>query len=83
MERAGITVDAEVFFRRSIGGNTPVHMYEPTAALDAESETELLNTICSLKQEEKCILLITHRASRLHIADRILCIEGGGLIREG
>ena len=50
---------------------------EPTAALDAESETKILNTVSKLKQEVKCILLITHKSSTLHIADRILRIHGG------
>ena len=50
---------------------------EPTAALDAESETKILNTVSKLKQEGKCILLITHKSSSLHIADRILRIDGG------
>lgn len=45
---------------------------EPTAALDAESETKILQTISGLKQEGKCILLITHKESTMHIADRIL-----------
>lgn len=45
---------------------------EPTAALDAESETKVLQTISELKQEGKCILLITHKKSTMRIADRIL-----------
>lgn len=50
---------------------------EPTAALDADSESKILNTIIKLKQEGKCILLITHKASTLRIADRILRIDDG------
>ena len=49
---------------------------EPTAALDADSESKILNSIVTLKQEGKCILLITHKASTLHIADRILRMDG-------
>lgn len=45
---------------------------EPTAALDTESEAEILQTISDLKQEGKCILLITHKKSTMRIADRIL-----------
>ena len=50
---------------------------EPTAALDADSESKILNAIVKLKQEGKCILLITHKAPTLHIADRILRIDDG------
>ena len=45
---------------------------EPTAALNTESETKILKTISDLKQEGKCILLITHKESTMHAADRIV-----------
>lgn len=58
--------------------DAPIFVFdEPTAALDAGSESKILDTILMLKQERKCILLITHKASTLHVADRILKIEGG------
>lgn len=50
---------------------------EPTAALDANSEMQILNTILALKQEGKSILIITHKMSTLSIADRILQIDKG------
>ena len=69
----------KVSLARALLKNAPVYIFdEPTAALDAEAETILLNTVLQLKQEGKCILLITHKASSLYVADRILRVEGGG-----
>ena len=45
---------------------------EPTAALDTESEENILQTISDLKQEGKCILLITHKESTMRVANKIL-----------
>lgn len=68
----------KVSIARALLKNAHIYIFdEPTAALDADSESKILNTILKLKQEGKCILLITHKASTLHIADRILRIDGG------
>lgn len=67
-----------VSIARALLKKAPIYIFdEPTAALDADSESKILNTILKLKQEGKCILLITHKASTLHIADKILRIDGG------
>lgn len=67
-----------VSIARALLKKAPIYIFdEPTAALDADSESKILNTIVKLKQEGKCILLITHKASTLHIADRILRMDGG------
>ena len=67
-----------VSIARALLKKAPIYIFdEPTAALDADSESKILNTIVKLKQEGKCILLITHKASTLHIADRILRIDDG------
>lgn len=67
----------KVSIARALLKKAPIYIFdEPTAALDADSESKVLNTIVKLKQEGKCILLITHKASTLHIADRILRIDG-------
>lgn len=68
----------KVSIARALLKKAPIYIFdEPTAALDADSESQILNTILKLKQKGKCILLITHKASTLHIADRILRIDGG------
>ena len=67
-----------VSIARAILKNAPVIILdEPTAALDAVSEAKLLDTITSLKQESRCILIISHKESTLRAADRILYIEDG------
>ena len=67
-----------VSIARALLKRAPIYIFdEPTAALDADSESKILNTISMLKQEGKCILLITHKASTLRIADRVLQIKGG------
>lgn len=67
-----------VSIARALLKKAPIYIFdEPTAALDADSESKILNTIVKLKQEGKCILLITHKASTLRIADRILRIDDG------
>ena len=67
-----------VSIARALLKKAPIYIFdEPTAALDADSESKILNTISMLKQEGKCILLITHKASTLRIADRVLQIKGG------
>lgn len=66
----------KVSIARALLKNTPIFIFdEPTAALDAESESEVLKTILELKREGKCILLITHKKSTLRVADRILRIK--------
>lgn len=72
-----------VSIARALLKNAPIYIFdEPTAALDADSESRILDTILKLKQEGKCILLITHKASTLHISDRILRIDGGKIYQE-
>ena len=66
----------KVSIARALIKNAPIFVFdEPTAALDADSESEVLKTILELKREGKCILLITHKKSTLRVADRILRIK--------
>ncbi len=55
---------------------------EPTAALDAEAEHDLLNRIKSLHRD-KTSLIISHRFSTVRLADRILVLSGGRIIEDG
>ena len=62
-----------VSFARALLRDSPIFILdEPTAALDTESEAKILQAISDLKQAGKCILLITHKESTMHIADRIV-----------
>lgn len=62
-----------VSIARALLRDSPIFILdEPTAALDTESEARILQTISGLKQEGKCILLITHKESTMDIADKII-----------
>ena len=55
---------------------------EPTSALDAHSEFEVFQRFRDLSAG-KTTLLISHRFSTVRIADRIIVLEGGGIIEAG
>ena len=55
---------------------------EPTAALDAESEYTLFQRFKMLTQGVTT-LLISHRFSTVHMADRILVIDQGEVLEDG
>ena len=55
---------------------------EPTAALDSKSGRDVVNLMQRLAKEQGCtILLVTHDNRILDIADRIIHMEDGKLIR--
>ena len=55
---------------------------EPTAAIDPESECNLLN---NLKHElyGKTLIFTSHRLSAVHLADKIVLLENGQVKEEG
>ena len=55
---------------------------EPTAALDARAEYEVFLRFSELTQG-KMAVLISHRFSTVRMADRILVLQGGGLVEQG
>lgn len=55
---------------------------EPTAALDAEAEAELFETIEGLR-EGRTVVIISHRFSTVRSADRILVLHDGQLVEQG
>jgi ATP-binding cassette, subfamily B, bacterial len=55
---------------------------EPTSALDARSEYEVFQRFRDLSAG-KTTLLISHRFSTVRMADRIIVLEGGGIIESG
>jgi ABC-type multidrug transport system fused ATPase/permease subunit len=54
---------------------------EPTSALDGESELAILAAIQRLTQG-RTTLMVAHRPETLHIAHRVVRLEGGVLIEE-
>ncbi|WP_020578097.1 ABC transporter ATP-binding protein [Actinopolymorpha alba] len=55
---------------------------EPTAALDAEAEAALFDTIQGLRTG-RTVVLISHRFSTVRSADRILVLHEGRLVEHG
>ena len=56
---------------------------EPTAALDSKTGREVVDLMQNLAKEQGCtILLVTHDNRILDIADRILEMEDGHLVKE-
>ncbi|MGM9506328.1 peptidase domain-containing ABC transporter [Larkinella sp. GY13] len=56
---------------------------EATSALDSVSEQYVQQTIHSLRDAGKTILIIAHRLSTVRQADQILVLENGKLVEEG
>ncbi|WP_016950103.1 DevA family ABC transporter ATP-binding protein [Anabaena sp. PCC 7108] len=57
---------------------------EPTAALDKQSGRDVVELMQKLAKEHGCtILLVTHDNRILDVADRIIYMEDGHLIRDG
>jgi putative ABC transport system ATP-binding protein len=56
---------------------------EPTAALDSKTGRDVVNIMQALAREQNCaILLVTHDNRILDIADRILHMEDGCLVKD-
>jgi putative ABC transport system ATP-binding protein len=56
---------------------------EPTAALDSKSGREVVTLMQQLAKEQNCtILMVTHDNRILDVADRILHMEDGCLVRD-
>jgi ATP-binding cassette subfamily B protein len=55
---------------------------EPTASLDARSESEVFQRFAELTTG-KTALLISHRFSTVRMADRIVVLENGGIAEQG
>jgi putative ABC transport system ATP-binding protein len=55
---------------------------EPTAALDSQTGREIVNLMQGMAKEQNCtILMVTHDNRILDIADRIIHMEDGRLVR--
>ena len=56
---------------------------EATSSLDSESESFVQQTIQSLKEQGKTIIIIAHRLSTVVNADDIVVLENGKVIEQG
>lgn len=69
---------ARAFFR-----DAPILILdEPTSAIDAKAEAEIFEKVQKL-QQDKTVIIISHRFSTVRNADRILVLEGGKIFEEG
>ncbi len=68
---------------RAILRNAPIIiMDEPTAALDAEAEAEVMRALEGLA-ERGTVLMITHRLSTVGKVDEIIVLDDGRIIEQG
>lgn len=57
---------------------------EPTAMLDPRGRREVMDTVCRLNREQGItIVLITHYMEEAVLADRVLVMDDGKVVREG
>jgi len=57
---------------------------EPTSAMDMQTERIVMNALAKFAQEAHfSYLIVTHRPTLLDYVDRILVMEGGGLVADG
>jgi len=71
-----------VAIARALAGNAPILLAdEPTANLDSQSGTQILELFRALaKQEERALVIVTHDPKVRGIADRVVHIQDGALV---
>ncbi len=69
--------------RALYGGPSIIVLDEPNANLDDVGEAALLQTIRELKAKGKTVVLVTHRAGAVAVADRILMLDDGAIRADG
>ncbi|MFL6844990.1 MAG: type I secretion system permease/ATPase [Allosphingosinicella sp.] len=68
---------------RALAGRPPVLVFdEPTSAMDAQTETALLQRLQE-ELKDRTLVLITHRPPMLALVSRILLIDKGKVIADG
>eukprot|EP00980_Cylindrotheca_fusiformis_P023864 scaffold11076_cov122-Cylindrotheca_fusiformis.AAC.8 len=56
---------------------------EPASALDAEGATAVNDAVEACRKKNRALLVITHRAKTLSLADRVVVLKGGEIVQEG
>ncbi|GGD40053.1 ABC transporter [Malaciobacter pacificus] len=68
---------------RSILLPYPIVLFdEPTSSMDTSSENRFINSIRNY-QENKTVILVTHKTSLLKLVDRIIVVEDGQIVLDG
>lgn len=68
---------------RALAGRPPILIFdEPTSAMDAMSEAQLIER---LKQEvsDRTLVVVSHRINLLQLASRLIVIENGRVVQDG
>lgn len=69
---------ARLSFARALYVNKNILLLDdPLSAVDNEVSTVLLESICWLKTQGKCIVLVTHQLNALNYADKVLILDQG------
>jgi len=71
---------ARAFYRRLRGLADVVALDEPSAALDAETETALWRSIRRVADAGATVLLVSHRTSARGIADQVVRLESSEMV---
>lgn len=74
---------AEDSYRQAVHSRSAnLDLDEPTSALDAETKVEVFEL---LKREcaDRCVLVVTHRASTLVHVDNIVVMDAGQIVQRG
>ncbi|HLB07242.1 MAG TPA: ATP-binding cassette domain-containing protein, partial [Alphaproteobacteria bacterium] len=62
---------------------TPIFLFdEATNNLDAEGDAAFMRMLAQLR-ESSTIVMVTHRPSHMHLADRVLMLDGGLVVAQG
>lgn len=56
---------------------------EPSSALDAEGATAVNDAVEACRKNNRALLVITHRAKTLSLANRVIVLKGGEVVQEG
>ncbi|QKF81761.1 type I secretion system permease/ATPase [Halarcobacter ebronensis] len=68
---------------RSILLPYPIVLFdEPTSSMDSSTETKFINSIRTY-QDDKTVILVTHKTSLLRLVDRVIVLEDGKIVLDG
>lgn len=68
---------------RSILLPYPIVLFdEPTSSMDSSTESRFINNIRNY-QNDKTVILVTHKTSLLRLVDRIIVVEDGKIVLDG
>lgn len=68
---------------RALVGNPPILLFdEPTSAMDAQTETALIDRLAD-ELTGRTMMLVTHRTALLRLVDRIIIVEAGRIAQDG